>query len=262
VGCGQTWLDPQMVIVDPETFIPCSDQQVGEIWVSGPNVAQGYWNRPKETEQTFQAYLKTGEGPFLRTGDLGFLKDSELFVKRHACRIGFLANTLKVVGEWHQPVAQKTQFNHLNQDILNQSPDTNVIQIWLITKISQQVGIPPDEIDIRQPFHAYHIDSVKAVGLSGELADWLGKPVSPTLIYDYPTIEALAQYLNHGVLNSDFPNVSDNLKSKQAIAIIGVSCRFPKANDINDFWQLLKNGVDGISEVPKSRWTPTNQDIR
>jgi acyl-CoA synthetase (AMP-forming)/AMP-acid ligase II len=54
---------------------------VGEIWVSSPSVAQGYWNRPEETERTFRAYLAdTGEGPFLRTEDLGFLKDGELFV--------------------------------------------------------------------------------------------------------------------------------------------------------------------------------------
>jgi pyochelin synthetase len=81
VGCGRSWLDQKIVIVDPESFIPCTAQQVGEIWVSGPNVGQGYWNRREETKQTFQASLaKTGEGPFLRTGDLGFLKDGELFV--------------------------------------------------------------------------------------------------------------------------------------------------------------------------------------
>ena len=49
--------------------------------MSGPTVSQGYWNRPEETERTFRAYLAdTGEGPFFRTGDLGFLKDGELFV--------------------------------------------------------------------------------------------------------------------------------------------------------------------------------------
>jgi acyl-CoA synthetase (AMP-forming)/AMP-acid ligase II len=54
---------------------------VGEIWVSGPSVTQGYWNRPEDTESACRAYLKdTGEGPFLRTGDLGFMKGGELFV--------------------------------------------------------------------------------------------------------------------------------------------------------------------------------------
>ena len=63
------------------TLTQAADDQVGEIWVSGPSVAQGYWNRPEETERTFRAHLQdTGEGPFLRTGDLGFLKDGELFI--------------------------------------------------------------------------------------------------------------------------------------------------------------------------------------
>src|ERR1051326_5918041 len=58
-----------------------SPDQIGEIWISGPNVAQGYWGRPEETIHTFYAYLAdTGEGPFLRTGDLGFLREGELFV--------------------------------------------------------------------------------------------------------------------------------------------------------------------------------------
>src|SRR5208282_2338591 len=55
--------------------------EVGEIWVSGASVTHGYWNRPEETERACRAYLKdTGEGPFLRTGDLGFVRDGELFV--------------------------------------------------------------------------------------------------------------------------------------------------------------------------------------
>jgi amino acid adenylation domain-containing protein/thioester reductase-like protein len=81
VSCGQTLLDQKAVIVHPESLTKCPPDQVGEIWVAGPCVAQGYRNRPEETKHTFQAYLAdTGEGPFLRTGDLGFLKDGELFI--------------------------------------------------------------------------------------------------------------------------------------------------------------------------------------
>ena len=80
-GCGHAWLGQQIVIADPETLTRCLPDQVGEILVSGPSVAQGYWRKPDETKRTFQAYLAdTGEGPFLCTGDLGFLQDSELFV--------------------------------------------------------------------------------------------------------------------------------------------------------------------------------------
>ncbi|MEG5061534.1 AMP-binding protein [Microcoleus sp. A2-D2] len=68
-------------MVNPESLTQCQPHEVGEIWVAGETVARGYWNRPEETEKTFQAYLSdTSEGPFLRTGDLGFLRDGELFV--------------------------------------------------------------------------------------------------------------------------------------------------------------------------------------
>jgi len=81
VGCGRAQLNTRIAIADPESLTQCAGDEVGEIWVSSPSVAQGYWNRPEETERSFLAYLAdTGDGPFLRTGDLGFLKDGELFV--------------------------------------------------------------------------------------------------------------------------------------------------------------------------------------
>lgn len=81
IGCGQALSAQQrVVIVDPDSQTLCPPDHIGEIWVAGPSVAQGYWNRPAETAETFQAYLLTGEGPFLRTGDLGFLHAGELFI--------------------------------------------------------------------------------------------------------------------------------------------------------------------------------------
>jgi acyl-CoA synthetase (AMP-forming)/AMP-acid ligase II/acyl carrier protein len=81
VGCGQSLLDTTVIIVNPETLTRCLPEEIGEVWVSGGSVAQGYWNRDAETAQTFQAFTSdTLEGPFLRTGDLGFLQDGELFV--------------------------------------------------------------------------------------------------------------------------------------------------------------------------------------
>jgi 8-amino-7-oxononanoate synthase len=80
VGCGHVLREQKVVIVDPQTLIPCPPDQVGEIWASGPSVAQGYWRQPEETKQAFQAYLASGEGPFLRTGDLGFFYQEELFI--------------------------------------------------------------------------------------------------------------------------------------------------------------------------------------
>jgi acyl-CoA synthetase (AMP-forming)/AMP-acid ligase II len=81
VGCGQSLPDQITMIVDPQTGNPCPDGTVGEIWLSGPSVAQGYWHNPEATQQGFQATLpETGKGSFLRTGDLGFLDRGELFV--------------------------------------------------------------------------------------------------------------------------------------------------------------------------------------
>ena len=81
VGCGRTIPQQQIVIAHPETLTRCAPDEVGEIWVSGPSVGQGYWQRPEETAQIFRVHLAdTGERPFLRTGDLGFLQDGELFV--------------------------------------------------------------------------------------------------------------------------------------------------------------------------------------
>lgn len=81
VSCGFPLSGMEVVIVNPNTLTRCTPDEVGEIWVSDVSVAQGYWNKPKETKHTFKAYLQdTGEGPFLRTGDLGFIKDGQLFV--------------------------------------------------------------------------------------------------------------------------------------------------------------------------------------
>ncbi|RKH35463.1 amino acid adenylation domain-containing protein [Corallococcus praedator] len=82
VGCGRTLPDQTLLVVDPETRRPCPPERVGEIWVSGPSVAQGYWERPEESEAAFGARLADSEDGrrFLRTGDLGLMRDGELFV--------------------------------------------------------------------------------------------------------------------------------------------------------------------------------------
>jgi acyl-CoA synthetase (AMP-forming)/AMP-acid ligase II/acyl carrier protein len=73
--------DNKVVIVDPESRVVCRQGQIGEIWLSGPSVADGYWNVANATEEVFGAFLpETKAGPFLRTGDLGFVEIEMLFV--------------------------------------------------------------------------------------------------------------------------------------------------------------------------------------
>ena len=81
VSVGRPGKDTTVVIVNPESLTCCKKGKVGEILVSSKSVASGYWNRPEVTKETFQSYLQdTQEGPFLRTGDLGFFSNGELFI--------------------------------------------------------------------------------------------------------------------------------------------------------------------------------------
>jgi long-chain fatty acid adenylyltransferase FadD28 len=93
---------PMVRIVDPETSSECAAGTTGEIWVHGGNVAAGYWGKPQESERTFGAMLLapsdgTPEGPWLRTGDLGFISDGELFI------VGRIKDLLIVYGRNHSP---------------------------------------------------------------------------------------------------------------------------------------------------------------
>jgi amino acid adenylation domain-containing protein len=98
VGSGRAGAGTRVEIVDPETHTACAESAVGEVWVSSASVAGGYWRRPEETEQTFHARLAgTDEGPFLRTGDLGFVRDGELFVT------GRLKDVIIIRGLNHYP---------------------------------------------------------------------------------------------------------------------------------------------------------------
>jgi acyl-CoA synthetase (AMP-forming)/AMP-acid ligase II/acyl carrier protein len=84
VGCGRACSGQQVAIVDPERRTLCAEGEIGEIWVSGPSVTQGYWNRPKENSEYFSVLLNQAGGAdnrlFMRTGDLGFLHQQELFI--------------------------------------------------------------------------------------------------------------------------------------------------------------------------------------
>jgi acyl-CoA synthetase (AMP-forming)/AMP-acid ligase II len=97
VGAGSPADDMRVLIVDPVTRVKCRDGSVGEIWISGSSVAAGYWQRPQETCDTFGASLASGEGPFLRSGDLGLRRDGQLFVT------GRLKDVIIIRGSKHYP---------------------------------------------------------------------------------------------------------------------------------------------------------------
>jgi acyl-CoA synthetase (AMP-forming)/AMP-acid ligase II len=109
VACGRAEPEQRLRIVDPDGGSIRSEREVGEIWIAGPSVASGYWNRPEESEAAFGGRLQEmGEKRFLRTGDLGFIADGELYVT------GRLKEVLIVRGRNHYPqdIEQTAEASH------------------------------------------------------------------------------------------------------------------------------------------------------
>jgi len=354
VGCGQPIADTEIAIVDPETHRRCAPDELGEIWVKCAGLARGYWQRPEETEEKFQARTAdTHDGPFMRTGDLGFMRYGELFIgsrvkdliiirgqnyypqdvewtaershrllrpgccagfaveagleerlvlvlevrrefgpaderevveairervaerhelqpyaivlvktgtinktssgkiKRHASRREFLEGTLEAVARWQTPEDSGDE-TRLSGAASRKTPAVEAVREWLAAAISRRTGIPPAEVNASQPFRYYGFDSARVVEMVGDFSAWLGRPLPPTFFWDYPTIERVARHVG-GETVPESPTLTESA-AVEPIAIIGMACRFPGAENIEAFWQLLRDGVDAITEAPPGRW--------
>jgi acyl-CoA synthetase (AMP-forming)/AMP-acid ligase II/acyl carrier protein len=295
VGCGWGLEGGEVLIVDPDSRTELPEGRVGEVWVSGPNVARGYWNRPEETEALFNARLAEGRGPFLRTGDLGFQHQGQLYLtgrlkevmvfwgrnvypqdvemtvwkcdpllkenagaafaveaggqeqlvvvqevarpgkmdldavatairqaveaehrvllhslvfikagtlpktssgktQRHVAREQFLGGELEVVRQWHFPGA--LALLAAAAPTATQEPRSrDEIRAWLVARVARQCNLPEDQIDPAQPLTRYVLDSVSAVAIAIDLQQWLGRSLSPTILYDSPSVAVLAERL-------------------------------------------------------------------
>lgn len=364
VGCGKAVKGHTVLIVCPETALPCQQGRVGEIWVAGASVAQGYWGQEEATQSYFCAHLASGEGPFLRTGDLGFIEDEEIFitgrnkdlmiisgrniypndieecvqgchqalksngsaafsveindserlvivheldrahwrtadfptiidsirsvlaqeyglsahgiqllkpaslprttsgkVRRRTCRDRYQEGSLDVVSSWSSQYAtchQEESNIQLPWGLGTKPAITNQeITAWLRNKVSERLGINEIEIDNQQPLVEYGLSSINAVSLSGELQEWLRIDISPTIVYDYPSISALAKHLGEQHLGSSAcvvqPKQPNGGSVPEPIAIIGMGCRFPGANSPDEFWEVLSNNKDMIRDLPAAR---------
>ncbi len=98
VGCGVSSPGLTVRIVDPETKEAMPPDKVGEIWVSGPSVARGYWKKPEVNKEIFQAKIVGENGTtYMRTGDLGFIYDDQIFIT------GRIKNVIIIDGKNHYP---------------------------------------------------------------------------------------------------------------------------------------------------------------
>ncbi|QEH34734.1 Tyrocidine synthase 3 [Aquisphaera giovannonii] len=370
VGHGGPLEDAEVVIADRETGLRCDEGRVGEILVSGPSVARGYWNRPGETASTFAATVPGLEGrAFLRTGDLGFLRDGELVVtgrikdliilrgrnlypqdiertvegchpslrpggcaafsaeveggerlvvvqeverprrgepsdealaairaavaeqhdvevhsirlikplglprtssgkvQRHACRTAFLDGGLEVVAAWDRAAAGHAATGTPAEPVAEAPPaarSRREIARWLAERIARTLGLGPDEVDPTRPLASFGLGSVEAVGLAGDLGSLLGCPVSPLLVYDHPTIDAIAAFLGDEPATSPSARVEPPPvdPSREPIAVIGIGCRFPGAEGPSAFWSLLAEGREAIGHVPASRRSESAAEAR
>ena len=145
----------------------------------------------------------------------------------------------------------------------------------LKTLFAEITKLPLDRVDAQEPLESYGIDSIMISQLNQKLTEGLGA-VSKTLFYEFQTLADLAHHLaatyiegclkwtemNPSIASPDVKSKPSNENSaqipnvaaKQAIAIIGLSGRYPKAKTVADFWQNLKNGEQCISEIPRQRW--------
>jgi len=346
VSCGKPPQQQEIAIVNPETLTRVSAEEVGEIWVAGESVAQGYWGNDQQTAQTFQAYLPDApEKPFLRTGDLGTYQQGKLYItgrrkdliiirgqnyypqdieetveqahagfrkgcgaafgvtqsdteqlvvvqeverryrrqpldpliqaireaisaqhdlqvatvvliqpttipktssgkiQRRACRQMWLEGELDILAQWQLEREEQTASCQSVTDI----------QRWLVEKLAEKCRCSRQDIDIHAEFASYGLDSVTLVRLTGELENWLGERLDPTLAYNYPTIASLANYLSQDYSALANPTETPPAIEMEALAIVGDSCRFPQAETPEAFWELLQSGTDTVTDKPRDR---------
>ncbi len=139
------------------------------------------------------------------------------------------------------------------------SPDASLpkrsaieIQEWIVKSLAARLGVDGSDVDIRQPFSTFGLDSLAMVSLVGELETWIGQSLSPTLAWDYPSIESLSNFLAGETTGERASHESAAVA--EPIAIIGMGCRFPGARTLDEYWNVMIDRVDAVREIPSDRW--------
>jgi acyl transferase domain-containing protein/acyl carrier protein len=124
---------------------------------------------------------------------------------------------------------------------------------WLRTELARLLEVGPDDVREDDRFAKLGLDSLRATALAGALSDTLGAHVSPALLWAYPTVSELARHLTQQApAETTVRRISE--VREEAVAVIGMACRFPGAGTLDEFWQMLLAGTDAVKPVPSDRW--------
>ncbi|MBB5514980.1 acyl transferase domain-containing protein/acyl-CoA synthetase (AMP-forming)/AMP-acid ligase II/acyl carrier protein [Rubricella aquisinus] len=161
-------------------------------------------------------------------------KTSSGKIQRNRARAALEDGTLAVLGQWPDPGK------------VEDARDGE----WLATLIAGALGLQPADLSPDRPFAEYGLSSRVAVGLSGQIAERTGRDMPPTLLFDHPTLDKLRAHLSGST-----PKRATRANTvAEPIAIVGMACRFPGADTLDQFWTLLSHGQDAVGTVPEGRW--------
>ncbi|HVX40327.1 MAG TPA: beta-ketoacyl synthase N-terminal-like domain-containing protein, partial [Gemmatimonadaceae bacterium] len=188
-------------------------------------------------------------------------KTSSGKIQRSRCRAMYLAGELTIVAESTAPAPSVSVDSERTTEAHATPADVATVR-WLRERVAALLDTLPERISSHEPLAQYGLDSLRAVILSGEIAGRLGvgREVPPTIVYDHPSIDALARYMAGG---SESDKAAAAQSPGEPLAIVGMSARFPGAPNLDAFWELIRTGGDGVRAVPDARrgWASPFDDL-
>ena len=190
--------------------------------------------------------LKPGTIPVTSSGKIKRGQCKEWYLKREFPGVlNILLNEKK---------NDKTSTSKVNLNIkVQKSKDYIEFVDWIKEKIAKLISKPVTHINKYDSFSELGLSSIQMIRLTGELSDYFKREISPAELYDFSTIEKITHYLLLAGKDVKKETIVEVKEVKEQIAIIGVSCRFPEANNINEFWSNLIEGVDSVKKISEER---------